>query len=110
MPILPLTDPVPFWATLGVMLYPGEDDAERRKAKAYAAHAMAEPLVVTTIRSMPYPSCLHGVVVRAGIVDHRASVCRSSFTAIVVIQMILVCVIDAVDVRYVPIGLIDVVV
>lgn len=44
MPILPLTDPEPFMATLGVMLYPGEDAAERSKSKAFAAQAMAEPL------------------------------------------------------------------
>lgn len=44
MPVLPLDHPEPFAATLGVMLFPGEDDADRKKATAYAAHCLAEPL------------------------------------------------------------------
>ncbi|MCH7839721.1 MAG: hypothetical protein IID38_05745, partial [Planctomycetes bacterium] len=34
----------PFAATLGIMLYPGEDDPDRRKARAFAAHYLAEPI------------------------------------------------------------------
>jgi hypothetical protein len=44
MPILPLDHPEPFAATLGVMLYPGEDEAERRKAGAFASFALAGPI------------------------------------------------------------------
>ena len=44
MPILPLDHPEPLAATLGVMLYPGEDEASRRRARAYAAQFLAEPL------------------------------------------------------------------
>jgi hypothetical protein len=44
MPILPLDHPEPFAATLGVMLYPGEDESDRRKARAFAAQYLAEPL------------------------------------------------------------------
>src|SRR5882724_10458462 len=44
MPILPLNHPEPFAATLGVMLYPGTDEADRQKAAAFAAHYLAEPL------------------------------------------------------------------
>ena len=43
MPILPLDHPEPFAATLGVMLYPGTDDDDRRKARAFAAKWLAEP-------------------------------------------------------------------
>jgi hypothetical protein len=43
MPILPLDHPEPFAATLGVMLYPGTDEDDRRKARAFAAHWLAEP-------------------------------------------------------------------
>ena len=44
MPILPLDHPEPFAATLGVMLYPGEDESDRKKARAFAAQYLAEPL------------------------------------------------------------------
>ena len=44
MPILPLDHPEPLAATLGVMLYPGEDDASQRRARAYAAQFLAEPV------------------------------------------------------------------
>lgn len=44
MLILPLDHPEPFAATLGVMLYPGDDDSDRRKARAYASRFLAEPL------------------------------------------------------------------
>ncbi len=44
MPDLPLDHPEPFAATLGIMLYPGEEESDRRKAKAFAAHYLAEPI------------------------------------------------------------------
>ncbi|MHA1567048.1 MAG: hypothetical protein ACTSX7_17185, partial [Alphaproteobacteria bacterium] len=44
MPNLPLNHPEPFAATLGVMLYPGTDEADTRKEKAFAAHYLAEPI------------------------------------------------------------------
>ena len=44
MPILPLDHPEPFAATLGVMLYPGEDEEDRKRARAFAARYLAEPL------------------------------------------------------------------
>jgi hypothetical protein len=44
MPILPLDHPEPFAATLGVMLYPGTNEDDRRKARAFAAQWIAEPL------------------------------------------------------------------
>lgn len=44
MPVLPLDQPEPFAATLGVMLYPGEGDPDVRKAKAFTAHYLAEPI------------------------------------------------------------------
>ena len=43
MPVLPLDHPEPFAATLGVMLYPGTDEDDCRKARAFAAHWIAEP-------------------------------------------------------------------
>jgi hypothetical protein len=43
MPILPL-DPEPFAATLGVMLYPGTDELERRKAASFQMLWLAEPI------------------------------------------------------------------
>jgi hypothetical protein len=36
MPVLPLDHPEPFAAVLGVMLYPGTDEDDRRKARAFA--------------------------------------------------------------------------
>lgn len=44
MPILPLDHPEPFAVTLGVMLYPGEDEDSRKRARACTAHILAEPL------------------------------------------------------------------
>jgi hypothetical protein len=44
MPILPLDYPEPFAATLGVMLYPGTEEADRPKARAYASQYLAEPI------------------------------------------------------------------
>ena len=44
MPILPLDHPEPLAATLGVMLYPGEDDADQKRARAYAAQFLAKPV------------------------------------------------------------------
>jgi hypothetical protein len=44
MPILPLDHPEPFAATLGVMLYPGAEEDERRKARAFASQWLAKPL------------------------------------------------------------------
>ena len=44
MPILPLDQPEPLSATLGIMLYPGEDEDSRRRARAYTAQFLAEPL------------------------------------------------------------------
>jgi hypothetical protein len=44
MPILPLDYPEPFAATLGVMLYPATDEADARKARAFAAQFLAEPI------------------------------------------------------------------
>jgi hypothetical protein len=44
MPILPLTHPEPFAATLGVMLYPAIDEFDRPRARAFAAQYLAEPL------------------------------------------------------------------
>lgn len=43
MPILPL-EPEPFAATLGIMLYPGEDESDRGKARAFASHYLAKPI------------------------------------------------------------------
>lgn len=60
MPILPLDHPEPFAATLGVMLYPGVDGADRRKALAFAAQFLAEPLQrhSTAGRRLPYEALL----------------------------------------------------
>jgi len=44
MPTLPLDHPEPLAATLGVMLYPGEDENGQRRARAFAAQFLAEPL------------------------------------------------------------------
>lgn len=44
MPILPLDYPEPFAAILGVMLYPATDEADSRKARAFAAQFLAEPI------------------------------------------------------------------
>src|SRR5918995_6370369 len=44
MPILPLDHPEPFAATLGVMLYPGTDDDDPKKARAFAVQWLAKPL------------------------------------------------------------------
>ena len=44
MPFLPLGHPEPFAATLGVMFYPGTDQDDPLKARAFAAQWLAEPL------------------------------------------------------------------
>jgi hypothetical protein len=44
MPILPLDYPEPFSATLGVMLYPGMDEADAPSARAFAAQYLAKPI------------------------------------------------------------------
>jgi len=44
MTILPLDHPEPFAATLGLMLYPGEDNASQSRARAFASQYLAEPL------------------------------------------------------------------
>jgi len=44
MPVLPLDYTEPFWATLGLMLYPGIDELDRRDARAFAAQSLAEPI------------------------------------------------------------------
>lgn len=44
MPILPLDHPEPLAATLGVMLYPGDDEADRNSAEAFASQFLAVPL------------------------------------------------------------------
>jgi hypothetical protein len=44
VPILPLDHPEPFAATLGVMLYPGTDDRDCLKARAFVARWLATPL------------------------------------------------------------------
>lgn len=44
MPVIPIDHPEPFAATLGIMLFPGQDEPDRRKAKAFAAHYLAEPI------------------------------------------------------------------
>ena len=44
MPILPLDHPEPFAVTLGVMLYPGTDNDDPLKARAFASHWLATPI------------------------------------------------------------------
>lgn len=44
MPILPLDHLEPFAATLGVMLYPGSDPSDQRRARAFAARFLSEPM------------------------------------------------------------------
>jgi hypothetical protein len=44
MPILPLDHPEPFAATLGVMLYPGTNNDDPYKARAFATQWLAKPL------------------------------------------------------------------
>jgi hypothetical protein len=44
MPFLPLDHPEPFAATLGVMLYPGTNEDERRRASAFAAQLLSAAL------------------------------------------------------------------
>jgi hypothetical protein len=44
MPILPLDHPEPFAATLGVMLYPGVDNDDPLKARAFASQWLATPI------------------------------------------------------------------
>jgi len=42
MPILPLDHPEPFAATLGTMLYPGVNDIDVSKARAFVAQWLAK--------------------------------------------------------------------
>lgn len=44
MRILPLEHPEPLIATLGIMLYPGDDFESRRRARAFISQRLAEPL------------------------------------------------------------------
>ena len=45
MSTLQLDDhPEPLAATLGVMLYPGEDERDQKRARAWAAQYLAEPV------------------------------------------------------------------
>lgn len=44
MPILPIDSNGSFLKTLGIMLYPGDDDADRRNARAFASHQLADPI------------------------------------------------------------------
>jgi hypothetical protein len=44
MPILPLDHPDPLAATLGIMLYPGQDESDQKLARAWAAQYLAEPV------------------------------------------------------------------
>ena len=41
MPFLPLDHPEPYFATLGVMLYPAIDEVDTPKARAYVAQVLA---------------------------------------------------------------------
>jgi hypothetical protein len=61
MPILPLAHPEPFAATLGVMLYPGTDDLEKRKAAAFQTRWLAEPIerLHTEGHELSYNTLLH---------------------------------------------------
>lgn len=44
VPYLPLDHPEPLASTLGVMLYPGFDEESPKRARAYAAQFLAEPI------------------------------------------------------------------
>src|SRR5688500_8452624 len=44
MPTLPLEHPEPFAAVLGVMLYPGTAEQDRRKARAFTSQYLAGPV------------------------------------------------------------------
>jgi hypothetical protein len=67
MPDLPLDHPEPFAATLGVMLYPGTDELETRKAAAFQSYLMAEPIRQLTAAGykLPQDTLLH-LVLHAG--------------------------------------------
>lgn len=60
MLVLPLDRAGSFLATLGIMLYPGECEAARRKAKAFAAHHLAKPVgqLYESGRSLPNETLL----------------------------------------------------
>ena len=67
MPILPLDHPEPFAATLGVMLYPGTDEVERRKARSFQAFWLAEPIRRSTAGGYHIsPEILLHLVLHAG--------------------------------------------
>jgi hypothetical protein len=61
MPILPLDQPEPFAATLGVMLYPGTDDLEKRKAATFQVRWLSKPIerLHADGRKLPYSTLLH---------------------------------------------------
>ena len=67
MPILPLDHPEPFAATLGVMLYPGTDDLEKRKAAAFQMHWLSKPIerLHADGRELSYSTLLH-LITKAG--------------------------------------------
>jgi len=67
MPILPLDQPEPFAATLGVMLYPGTDDLEKRKAAAFQMHWLSKPIerLHADGRELSYSTLLH-LITKAG--------------------------------------------
>jgi hypothetical protein len=67
MPVLPLDSPEPFAATLGVMLYPGTDELEKRKAAAFQTYWLAEPIRQLTAAGhmLPQDTLLH-LVLHAG--------------------------------------------
>lgn len=44
MPVLPLDHPEPFAAILGIMLYPGQGQEQRRNADTFTRYYLAEPL------------------------------------------------------------------
>lgn len=57
MPILPLDHPEPLAATLGVMLYPGDDEASQKRARAFTTQFLAKPLQIfhDAGHRLPYP-------------------------------------------------------
>ena len=44
MPVLSLDYPEPYALTLGIMLFPGDDEPDRQQAKAFASHYVTERL------------------------------------------------------------------
>ena len=67
MPVLPLDHPEPFAATMGVMFYPGCDEEEKRKARAFAAHWLAMPVNRCSAAGHTVsPEALHWIAVNGG--------------------------------------------